>query len=113
MAIHKEAVIIGAGLSGLVAAGLLSRLGVQTLVLEKSPETGGGTRSFRDAGGNIFDNGYHTLDYGRSAVTTRYFQRVLHGNYRRFPLRRGLVLGNSLFRYNSPWEEWPEELRGL
>ena len=113
MAIHNEAIVVGAGLSGLTAAHELSHLGVDTLVLEKAPHTGGADRSLTDPWGNLFDNGCHILDHGRSVVTSAFFQRVLHGNVRRFALRRGLVLGNSLFPYNAPLAEWPPELRGL
>lgn len=113
MAERFDAVIIGGGLSGLVAAGVLSRLGLDTLVLERSSEAGGGSQSMRDPEGNIFDGGYHALDYGRSEITTRYFQRVLAGKVRRMTLSRGLVLGNSLFPYNASVEEWPSGLKAL
>jgi phytoene dehydrogenase-like protein len=110
---RRDAIVIGGGLSGLIAAGLLSRLGLDTLVLERSPEAGGGVQSIRDGLGNVFDKGYHTLDYGRSEVTTRYFQRLLAGNFRRMELKRGLVLGDSVLPYNAPFEQWPAGLRDL
>ncbi len=86
-------------------------MGLDTLVFERSPYAGGGVLSIRDDQGNVFDKGYHSLDYGRSEVTTAYFQRLLHGNVRKMELRRGIVLEDELFDYNLPSEAWPETLQ--
>lgn len=108
---QSKVVIIGGGLSGLVAANVLSYLGIESLVLEKSNKIGGWNTSFTDELGNTFDHGYHALDYNRSIITTKFFQKVMNDNYIKFKLKRGLVLKNYLFPYNLPLAEWPKELK--
>ena len=55
-----EAVVVGAGVGGLVAAGLLARSGRRVLLLE-AHETPGGCAGFYEAGGFTFDAGATTL----------------------------------------------------
>ncbi len=55
-----EVVIVGAGVGGLVAAGLLARAGRKVLLLE-AHETPGGCAGFYEAGGFTFDAGATTL----------------------------------------------------
>jgi protoporphyrinogen oxidase len=113
MRMHTDAIIFGGGLSGLTAAHLLSHLGVKTTLLEKGPTVGGANRSYADRAGNVFDSGYHTLDYNRSRLTSLFFRKVLGGNVHKFELKRGLVLRNTLLPYNAPLAEWPSHLREM
>ncbi|MBK9087728.1 MAG: FAD-dependent oxidoreductase [Holophagales bacterium] len=55
-----DAVVVGAGVGGLVAAGLLARSGRRVLLLE-AHETPGGCAGFYEAGGFTFDAGATTL----------------------------------------------------
>lgn len=55
-----EAVVVGAGVGGLVAAGLLARAGRKVLLLE-AHETVGGCAGFYEAGSFTFDAGATTL----------------------------------------------------
>tara|TARA_Y100001934_G_scaffold267695_1_gene348726 strand:- start:569 stop:1888 length:1320 start_codon:yes stop_codon:yes gene_type:complete len=110
---NYEVVIIGGGLSGLVAAYSCQRYGFTPLILERSSEFGGGNKSTYYNNGLTFDSGYHTLDYNRSKLATNFFKSVLEGEYRKFVLKRGIVLKNHLIPYNSPLEEWPEVLKSL
>ncbi len=56
----RDAVVVGAGVGGLVAAGLLARSGRRVLLLE-AHETPGGCAGFYEAGGFTFDAGATTL----------------------------------------------------
>ena len=73
--IHKTVAILGGGLSGLISANICSRLGIDTILVEKTDSLGGGNKSTRDKNGNIFDLGYHALDFNRSLITTNFFQK--------------------------------------
>lgn len=53
-----DAIVIGAGVSGLMCANILSRMGARVLVLEKEPRTGGMLQGF-SRGGTAFDTGLH------------------------------------------------------
>ncbi len=55
-----DSVVVGAGVGGLVAAGLLARSGRRVLLLE-AHETPGGCAGFYEAGGFTFDAGATTL----------------------------------------------------
>ena len=97
----------------MVAAYALARQGVNPVLIEKSPRLGGSSRSYQDSKGQIFDSGHHALDFNRSKFTTDLFMEVLNGEYNRFPLRRGIVLGGEVFAYASPPDKWPESLQPL
>ncbi len=56
----RDAIVVGAGVGGLVAAGLLARAGRDVLLLE-AHETPGGCAGFYEAGGFTFDAGATTL----------------------------------------------------
>jgi len=57
---ERDAVVVGAGVGGLVAAGLLARAGRSVLLLE-AHATPGGCAGFYEAGGFTFDAGATTL----------------------------------------------------
>lgn len=56
----KEVIIVGGGISGLVAAKNLSEAGLDVKLLEKNEKIGGRVRSFRQ-NGFIFDRGFQVL----------------------------------------------------
>ncbi|MDC1136656.1 NAD(P)-binding protein [Nitrosopumilus sp.] len=114
MKIKKKSVIIfGGGLSGLVTANVCSHLGIDSILVENSNLLGGGNKSVKDKEGNIFDYGYHALDYNRSIITTKFFEKVLQNNYRKFKLNRGIVVKNYLIPYNQKISKWPKDLKIL
>jgi monoamine oxidase len=53
---HHDAIVIGAGLSGLTAAAFLAQAGARVLVCEQAGQVGGLFNSFR-RGGYQFDGG--------------------------------------------------------
>ena len=110
---EKSVIIFGGGLSGLVAANICSQYGIKSLLVENTNLLGGGNKSLKDKEGNIFDYGYHALDYNRSLTTTKFFKKVLKNNYRKFKLKRGIILKDHLFPYNEKINNWPKELRML
>ena len=110
---EKSVIIFGGGLSGLVAANICSQYGIKSLLVENTNLLGGGNRSLKDKEGNIFDYGYHALDYNRSLATTKFFKNVLKNNYRKFKLRRGIILKDRLIPYNEKINNWPKELKIL
>ena len=110
---HKSVVIFGGGLSGLISANICSHLGIDSILIEKTNSLGGGNKSIKDKKGNIFDYGYHALDYNRSLLTTKFFERVLKNNFHKFQLSRGIVIQNNLFPSNELLPNWPIELKNL
>ena len=109
----KSVIIFGGGLSGLVTANVCSHLGIDSLLVENSNLLGGGNKSVKDKEGNIFDYGYHALDYNRSFITTKFFKKVLQNNYRKFKLKRGIIIKDHLIPYNEKINKWPKDLKAL
>ncbi|HEX8176370.1 MAG TPA: NAD(P)/FAD-dependent oxidoreductase [Pyrinomonadaceae bacterium] len=62
-----DAVVVGGGLAGLVAAAELAKAGLRTLLLEKSNHAGGRAVTQEQAGGYLFNLGPHAL-YRRGAA---------------------------------------------
>jgi protoporphyrinogen oxidase len=110
MSKHFEALVIGGGIAGLITSLILTKNGYRVLLLEKEKHLGGTNRSFRNARGDVFDFGYHTLDYNRSPFTTKVFAQVLNGRFHSFSLKRGMVIRGHVIRYNAPISEWPEDI---
>lgn len=108
-----EVVIIGAGLSGLICAHTLASYGIKCCILEKNDIAGGGNQSFKNEEGDIFDTGYHALDYMRSPITSELFKKSVNNNYHEYTLRRGLVMKGSLFPYNQEYINWPDSLKEI
>ena len=110
---EKSVIIFGGGLSGLIAANICSQYGIKSLLVENTNLLGGGNKSLKDKEGNIFDYGYHALDYNRSLTTTKFFKKVLKNNYRKFKLKRGIIIRDHLIPYNEKINNWPKELKIL
>ncbi len=108
-----DVIIIGGGLTGLTAAYTCQQFGFSSVILEKSATLGGGNQSFKDSQGNIFDNGYHTLDFERSIMTSRFFEKILENKFHKFLLKRGIVIKDYLLEYNSELCNWPKDLQQL
>lgn len=71
-----RAIVVGAGLAGLVAAERLSAAGREVTILEASPKAGGRCRSYRDGRlGRLIDNGNHLILSANRAVL-RWAERV-------------------------------------
>lgn len=113
MSKNFDVIIIGGGLTGLTAAYTCQQFGFSAIILEKSDNLGGGNQSFKDSHGNIFDYGYHALDYGRSELTTRFFEKILQDKFYKFKLKRGIVIKDYLLEYNSDLCNWPKDLQKL
>ena len=107
-----DSLIIGGGLSGLITAYVLSEYGMKSILIETDDKLGGGNCSF-NIGDNIFDNGYHALDYMRSPIVTRLFDKVVKGKCHVIELNRAIVIKNHVIPYNAPLDEWPNNLREL
>ncbi len=103
-----DAIVIGGGISGLITTQILSQSGYRVLLAEKEANLGGTNSSFRNARGDTFDFGYHTVDYNRSPFTTRFFSRMLKGKFHTLSLHRGIALQGHTLSYNSPISEWPK-----
>lgn len=81
-----DALVLGAGFAGLVAARELQRRGVDATIFEAAPEVGGLARSFRDEDGFSYDFGAHFITNrlaamlgvgSRCRVVHRYDESVL------------------------------------
>ncbi len=71
-----DVIIIGAGISGLSSAALLSKHGLSCLVLEKQPVIGGYLQGFK-RGAFIFDTSIHWLNQcGPDGMVTRVFRLI-------------------------------------
>ena len=71
-----DVVIIGAGISGMTAAALLSRSGLSVCVLEKEPHAGGYLAGFRRKDFR-FDSAIHWLNQcGENGLVTKVFKLI-------------------------------------
>lgn len=111
--IHKTVVILGGGLTGLIAANICSNLGIDTILVEKTNSLGGGNKSTTNRNGDIFDLGYHALDFNRSVITTNFFQKIIKNQFYKIKLKRGILIKDYLFPYNSKLSLWPVELQNI
>ena len=73
---YYDVVIIGAGISGMTAAALLSRCGLSVCVLEKEPHAGGYLAGFRRKDFR-FDSAIHWLNQcGEKGLVTKIFEFI-------------------------------------
>jgi len=94
----EPVLIIGGGLTGLVAAEQLERAGTPTVVLEREPEPGGACRSLSDDG-FVFDYTGHLLHVARPE-TEAYLEEL--GLWRQFEVhgrRAAVVIGGEATPY--------------
>jgi len=105
--VKTKVLVLGGGLSGLVASHTLSCQGIEHILIEKSPRLGGGNRSYQDSKGRHFDCGYHALDWNRSKCATEFFTKALKGQYHCFHLQRGIAMGGEVFDYALAPGKWP------
>ncbi len=93
-----DVLILGAGISGLAAAGRLRKAGLKCLVLEKAPVPGGLSRTVR-AGMFPFDLGGHRL-YFSDPAARKWTEELLKGRPLLRPERSSAVFtGGRLLRY--------------
>lgn len=114
----KRAVVVGAGLAGLVAARELSRRGVECQIFEASPGIAGLAGSHRDADGFAYDVGVHFVTNrlaaavgaaGRCRTVGHYGESVwVRGREYAYPLglmadpRYAVPAARALLRRNGP-----------
>jgi phytoene dehydrogenase-like protein len=83
-----DVVIIGGGVAGMTAAGLLSRSGLSVCVLEKEPHAGGYLAGFRRKDFR-FDSAIHWLNQcGEKGIVTKIFQFIGDDRPKPKPLTR-------------------------
>ena len=100
----KPVVIVGAGVTGLVAAHLLCEAGCPVVVIEKQESTGGLARSYR-YGDFVFDCGPHRFDTNNPNVKT-YLERVLTEGTTYFPRK-------SEVHFKGAYYDWPIKPQNL
>lgn len=91
---HYDAVILGAGPSGLTAAYCLGKAGARVIVVERGANAGGLMRSIK--------RGEFVLDLGRKELYTRFpevdalWHELLGEDYRRYAHRSGVLYGGQV-----------------
>jgi len=125
---QTDTIIIGSGISGLTAAAILAKKGVDTIVLEKQSQIGGALKQFKRKGVS-FDVGFHyTGCLGENQILHtlwRYCGVLQHLNILPFPETSSDRLYspshkksiNAYFSYTHQKEElkkhFPEEIRAI
>lgn len=82
---NEKTIIVGGGIAGLTAAGLLAEKGDDVVLLERGPQPGGLLGSYRSETGEIFDYGTHyALSSGIDRVDRLLFTDIPGVEFRRF-----------------------------
>jgi protoporphyrinogen oxidase len=98
MELKTDVLVLGGGITGLALAEALKGSGLKTLVLEKSAEPGGLSRTAR-AGEFLFDLGGHRLYFSRPEARER-TERLLKGRKLLRPRRSSAIFtGGRLLKY--------------
>lgn len=98
MELKTDALVLGAGVTGLAVAEALKGSGLRTLLLEKEAQPGGLSRTAR-AGGFSFDLGGHRLYFSKPEARER-VERLLAGRPLLRPKRSSAVYtGGRLLKY--------------
>ena len=98
MDIKTDVLVLGGGITGLALAESLKGSGLKTLILEKTGEPGGLSRTAR-SGGFLFDLGGHRLYFSKPEVR-EWTEKLLKGRAVRRPERSSAVFtGGRLLKY--------------
>lgn len=73
---HYDAIVIGAGLGGLLSAAQLLKRGKRVIILERLPHCGGRFTAKTFQGAQISTGAVHMLPFGSSGVLSRTLQRL-------------------------------------
>ncbi|BDS11631.1 phytoene desaturase family protein [Aureispira anguillae] len=104
-----DVVIIGAGVSGMTAAALLSRTGLSVCVVEKEPHAGGYLAGFRRKEFR-FDSAIHWLNQcGKKGIVTRVFQFIGEDRPQAQPMKR--IYRNKTEKFDYVLTDNPDELK--
>lgn len=120
---HYDVVVIGAGISGLTAAAILSKAGLSVLVLELDSRAGGYLAGFRRKDFR-FDSAIHWLNQmGPQGLVTRIFDFIGKDHPTAFPqkrIKRYLGDNHNYLLTNNPEEfksdlirDFPHEQKGI
>jgi protoporphyrinogen oxidase len=105
--LDAPAVVVGAGVTGLATAHLLSEAGVPVVVVEKLPVVGGLARSFLHDG-YVFDVGPHRFHTGNPQVSA-WLERMLGSDALYFPRLSEVYFRGKYYR----WPLHPRQLVNL
>ena len=94
----KPVVIVGGGVTGLVAAHLLAEAGIKAIVIEKLADAGGLARSFV-YDDFVFDCGPHRFDVSNPNINA-YVRRILGTQMTEFPRK-------SEVYFKGKYYAWP------
>ncbi|MBO8164292.1 MAG: NAD(P)/FAD-dependent oxidoreductase [Brevibacillus sp.] len=99
----KTAVVVGGGIAGLVSSILLSKSGVETVLIEKEKTCGGLLRSFRNNDGVFFDYGTHILSETMiKELDDILFERMNERGWEEFDiLKPGNIICGKLYDKNQ------------
>ena len=104
-----DVVIVGAGISGMTAAALLSRAGLTVAVLEKEPHAGGYLAGFRRKDFR-FDSAIHWLNQcGEKGIVTKVFQLI--GSDRPQPKNLTRIYRNKAAKHDYVLTNNPDALK--
>jgi protoporphyrinogen oxidase len=101
MAPSRECAVVGAGLTGLVAAYRLASAGWRVTVFERYPEAGGLVAAF-EAGGERLECFYHHLFTTDTEYVALAQELGLGGEIEWLPSRMGIYSGGRLWDFGTP-----------
>ena len=103
-----DAIVVGAGLSGLRAASLLNRQGFSVLVFEASSRVGGRLKPFTDAEGVVWDVGRQWVGQQQRRVHTLLREYGVGTRPQYDDVQGKLVIVNSNVRHEAEEGVYPE-----
>ncbi len=75
VSVKKKVIIIGAGISGLSTAALLTNENISVQIFEKSSKVGGRTTSMKFRN-HILDNGFHIMPFYKTSAVYQVFKKI-------------------------------------